>query len=45
MPFFEFHNNKTYSNQGICTVYDCEKLNVYAEFRLITVTLLRPKIL
>ena len=33
---------KYHSNQGICTVFDCEKPSIYAVFRLITITLLRP---
>ncbi len=36
-------NTKLNSNQEICTVFDCEKPSIYAGFRLITITLLRPK--
>ncbi len=32
-----------YSNQGLCTVFDCKKPSIYAGFRLITITLLRPR--
>ena len=44
IPFFDFQNNKIYNNQDLCTVYGCEKPSIYAGFRLITITLLRPKI-
>ena len=32
-----------HSNQGLCTVYGCEKPSIYAGLCLITITLLRPK--
>ena len=44
LDFSKVQNSSNfYSNQGICTVFDCEKRLFYAGLRLITITLLRPK--